>query len=169
MGAEEAAWGGVFGELWFWAAALLIWARGISRLVGVPKTLLNEALSDVGAARFAQGLARHWLSRTPGLISGPMALPVIGGALAFLAAQGILAGSAWSLAAVTALGPLALARVLLEPRLREAAALGDPQEAAQQFDQLWKAQFAATAGAAALTVVAAIVTNPTPPAGVSAF
>lgn len=186
------SWEAVFGESWFWIAAGLIWARAALSFYGAPRKLINEArrgtmegrIDGVAPAAFAYDLVRWRLGPGNPLPRGllPLRWPLLGGAAAWCVANAVF-GDAASLAALTALGPVAAATLALEPRLqaavdaaRAAAAAAAPSPAgegasvvdaasggmpqfADTLEQLWRVRMASVALAVLATAVAAIVTR----------
>ncbi|MEM9726315.1 MAG: hypothetical protein AAF909_12770 [Pseudomonadota bacterium] len=123
------AWGEVFGELWFWGAAAILWLRAALSLYGAPRRLIAEArggLMDgrrdgLGPAAFAFDLVRWRLGpgqATPqGLV--PLRLPLLGGAAAYCLGSAAI-GDMFALAVFCALGPIAAVTLGLEPRVQAA-------------------------------------------------
>lgn len=155
----EEAWSAVFGEAWFWAAAILFWSGAVANVAGAPRDLVSEGERSRPEATLARNLARYRLSRGRLRLAGPYGALIGFGGLAYLTVEALF-GGALALAALTVAGPVIGARLALDERARAAAAQDDVTEAVAALDQIWRAQFGAVVFAVAATLVAAALTAP---------
>lgn len=163
-----ADWAEVFGEFWFWVAAVMFWSGAGASLAGAPRGVIADGLTSAAEAGLARSVIRYRLARGRLRLAGPLATPIAGCGAAYLGMEATF-GSALSLGALTALGPIIAFRLWAEERVGAAAREEDPAQATLLFDQLWRAQFGAVALSAAATVAAAALTQPlsfaSPPIG----
>lgn len=143
------------GQLWFWAAAILVWTRGLTGAYGVPRRLIRSAALAPEAADLALDMARYRLGRGRRLPLdlSPFRWPVLGAALAYAIVKAAL-GQFEALVILAMLGPIAAMDLALEPRILSALGAARP-EAASAVEPLSEA-LRMRAAATLLSIVATL-------------
>ncbi|MBX2855073.1 MAG: hypothetical protein KTR21_08800 [Rhodobacteraceae bacterium] len=159
-------WADVFGEIWFWALAGILWARAAFSAYGAPRQVIAAAMVEPGAADFARDLVRYRLgpgSSTPRGLTA-LRLPALGALIGY----GVLAsvqGDALCLALLASLTPIAIVTLSFEGRVAAAAQAAVDEAGRAAFadvlEQIWRVRLAAVVGSILLTLIAAAVTRPT--------
>lgn len=154
MGAEE--WSG---QVWFWIAAALIWARGVFGAYGAPRKLIKASVAAPEAAQLALDMTRYRLGRGRLLPIGlsPFRWPFLGAALAYAIVDAAF-GELGPLIAFAVIAPIAAVDLLLETRVLTAigAARDDSSALGAFIDELRSALRRRTAAALASILLTAI-------------